>query len=121
MAIAAILLALVTNITGVVTLARESLPFYFISDNTGLGWRVSKTAECNARIGDTIEASGIKESSMKSRLEATRIALAGKDRVSREALPLKKASIDEIFKSVMPFGTTKWYAVRLSPAGRGAR
>lgn len=117
MAIAAILLALVTNITGVVTLARESLPFYFISDNTGLGWRVSKTAECNARIGDTIEASGIKESSMKSRLEATRIALAGKDRVSREALPLKKASIDEIFKSVMPFGNTKWYAVRLSTEG----
>lgn len=114
---AAILLAFMTNITGVVTLAREGLPFYFISDNTGLCWRISETADCRAMIGDTIEAFGRKESSMKSRLEAKSIALVGKSRIPREALPLKKVTIGEIFQAIMPFGNTKWYAVRLSTEG----
>ena len=58
MTFSVLLLAAITNITGVVTFAREGLPFYFITEPSGEHWRVAKTEGASARPGDWIVATG---------------------------------------------------------------
>ena len=100
--------AATTNVSGVVTFAREGVPFYFVQDSSGANWRVSRPVDAPAaEVGDRIEASGEREPSAKHRLAARKLAVAGRDPAG--APPPRKISVGELFKNIMPFGNTRWY------------
>lgn len=108
--IATILLAAaLTNVTGVVTFERETLPFVFLTDDQGTHWRVAMESgdKVRVKVGDCISAEGEPEASIKRRLTARRLTVSSNDPAK---LPVPRvATITEIFKEVMPYGGTPWY------------
>ena len=65
--LAAVLMSQTTNVTGVVTFERDGLPFYFMQDDSGVNWRVSRPESPEAAVGDRITVTGEREQSVKHR------------------------------------------------------
>lgn len=97
-----------TNLAGVVTFARDDLPFCFMRDSGGVSWRVSRPPSSPPlRPGDTIAASGRREPSVKHRLQSSRVVATGREPGGPP--PPRHVSIKELFANIMPFGDTLWY------------
>ena len=126
MTLAVLLLASLTNLTGVVTFAREGLPFYFITDRNGSHWRVAKPENVQAKVGDTINVTGEPELSSKNRLMTERLEIVpgvasrrgAEPPTAAPSLPTpRRVTIPELFAAVMPFGNRDWYGALLVTEG----
>lgn len=96
-----------TNVAGVVTFERASLPFYFMRDDAGVNWRVQRPARPAARVGDRVRVEGEREPSVKHRIATERLEVIGRE--PGGAPPPSEVTVEEIFANVMPFGNTDWY------------
>ena len=107
--LAVLFAAVLTNLTGIVTLEREGLDFVFMSDGRGVHWRVEMAGggKPAVRIGDVVAVRGETESSIKHRVRAASVEVL---RFAPDELPPpRSSSIAEIFREVMPYGQTSWY------------
>lgn len=110
----AALIAAALKLAGVVTLAREGLPFYFIECEDGANWRIERPESPVAHIGDAVEVEGEREPSVKPRLANVQLAI-----VSHGAAlpPPRELSVAELFAGIMPFGNSAWYGGRFAVEG----
>ena len=111
-----LLLATVTNLSGVVTFERNGLDFVFIADDAGHSWRVENAngEKPPVTVGDRVAATGEVERSVKRRLVASRV----EKRASGAPLPAARAAtIAEIFDEVLPYGETDWYGAPVTTEG----
>ncbi len=110
-----LLAATLTNITGWVTFEREGLPFYFVTEDSGVNWRVARQEGAGVSVGDHIEAAGTREASLKNRLatESLKVLAHEPDKLP----PPREATIDEIFAAILPHGNPAWYGSRVVTEG----
>ncbi len=109
-----ILAAAITNLTGVITFARDGLPFYFMDEPSGEHWRVERLAGQEAKIGDVIEVAGEKEpSAVKNRLATTSLLV----RARAENPRARAISIGELFASILPYGNAEMYGGMFTTEG----
>lgn len=110
MSVPVLLAAALTNLTGVVTFEREGLPFYFLRDDTGANWRLSRLESPVLRIGERVRASGEREpSSVKNRLLTDRFERLPAEPGDGSFLAPREVTIGELFAAILPFGNSAWY------------
>lgn len=108
------LAAVLTNLTGTVTFAREGYPFYFLRDDDGTNWRVERTADTpDAEVGDRVAVEGSRERSVKHRLAPVAFAVTGPG----TAPAPERLSPAEIFAAVLPHGKSNLYGARIETEG----
>lgn len=110
----AVLLAAALKLAGVVTLAREGLPFCFMAGEDGQNWRLERPASPAVAVGDEVVVEGEREPSVKPRLAGVRLAVL---RHGAELPPPREISVDELFAGIMPFGNSAWYGGRFAIEG----
>ncbi len=110
-----LLAAALTNITGWVTFEREGLPFYFVTEDSGVNWRVARQVGVKVSVGDRIEASGTRERSLKNRLATESLKVLAQN--AADVPPPREATIDEIFAAILPYGDPAWYGARVVTEG----
>ena len=111
----AILAAALTNLSGIVTFEREGLPFYFVDDERGAHWRVARTPEMKASVGDRVEVRGVREPSVKPRIADATVTVTGRDPAALP--PPRKISIADLFAGIMPYGNPEWYGGMMETEG----
>jgi signal transduction histidine kinase len=111
-----LLLAAITNITGVVTFDRADIPFYFVREKNGVQWRVLADRKNPAVTGDVVFVSGKKEDSVKRRLYDTSLRVVRKAR-AEEIVPPQQIAVKEIFKGLMPYGNPDMYGRQMQTEG----
>lgn len=106
-AMSTLLLAVaLTNLTGVVTFAREGMPFYFMTDDAGTPWRIERReATPAARVGDLIAVKGRPERSLKHRLADVELAVTGRGLAPSP----RELSVGELIASLLPYGDPSLY------------
>ena len=106
--LASLLLAAVTNLTGVVTFERAELPFFFIDDAAGVHWRVQGAKGApTVKIGDLVSIEGERELTSKRRVADATITVEG--HAKSAVTPPVEVGISELFSRIMPFGNTDLY------------
>ncbi len=104
-----------TNVTGVVTFSRETLPFVFVSAEDGENWRVEKIPGVKMEVGDVVSAKGEREPSTKTRLATQTVERLSESPV--QLPPPRKVSIHQLFEAIMPYGSRQWYGARCETEG----
>lgn len=108
-------LAAAATVSGVVTFERAGLPFCFVRDDSGVNWRVERPAGVELKRGDRIFASGEREMSVKHRLATESLEVRGAD---PSGAPAPRAvGMEELFRSIMPFGNTSMYGGMFTTEG----
>ncbi len=102
-----LLAAALTNVTGVVTFAREGLSFCFIQDDAGKTWRIENYANKPLHRGDVLWASGIREPTEKRRLATQELTLL-KDKPLTPPAP-EVCEIASLFQRLGLFGNADMY------------
>lgn len=117
MNIAFVIAASLLELTGVVTFAREGLPFAFMRDGAGVTWRVARDDARNPGLaaGDVISVSGEREPSLKHRIVCSRVEKTAHD--SSLVPPPRIATIKEIFNELLPYGDSSWYGETICAEG----
>ena len=110
-----LLASALTNVTGVVTFSRESLPFVFVAADDGENWRVEKIKGVRMEVGDVVSAKGEREPSSKNRLATEKAELLSESPIGLP--PPRKVTIHELFEAIMPFGSRQWYGARCETEG----
>ncbi len=113
--LAAVLMSQTTNVTGVVTFERDGLPFYFMQDDSGVNWRVSRPESPEAAVGDRITVTGEREQSVKHRISTKALSVIGK--APGGPPPPKEVTLAELFANIMPFGNSEWYGGMFTTEG----
>ncbi len=109
------LAAAFTNVTGWVTFEREGLPFLFVTEPSGVHWRVARPEKTLVTVGDYITATGAREQSVKNRLATKELKILAYE--PQKTPPPRAVTIDELFKAILPFGNSTWYGARLVTEG----
>jgi len=110
-----LLASALTNVTGIVTFSRDTLPFVFVAADDGENWRVEKIQGVKMEVGDVVSAKGEREPSTKNRLSTHAV-----ERLSDAPIalpPPRKVTIHELFQAIMPFGSRQWYGARCETEG----
>ena len=103
-----------TNLTGVITFDREGMPFHYMTDSSGVSWRLDKPLnDVTLKFGDSVIVTGEPEESVKHRLLNVRAQVVGKGTVPA---PIE-LSVGDIFASVLPYGKSPFYAARIVTEG----
>ena len=112
-----ILAAAMLRLTGVVTFAREGMPFVFMTDSGGVSWRIEQegVGAPEVGIGDILEVRGEREPSLKHRMVCSVVEKKGHD-VSLVPAP-RNVTIKEIFDELLPYGDSAWYGQTLVTEG----
>jgi len=113
--LAAVLMSQTTNITGVVTFERDGMPFYFMQDDSGVNWRVSRPDSPTAEVGDRVTVCGERERSVKHRISTGSLSVMG--RAPGGPPPPKEVTLSELFANIMPFGNSEWYGGMFTTEG----
>ncbi len=108
--------AAMTNLSGVVTFARDDLEFFFMEDSAGTSWHVGKCENApRLEIGQHIAVTGKREISIKHRIAAKTIAPVENAKL---ALPApREIAIRDIFADVLPYGESSLYGRTLTTEG----
>ena len=111
-----IVAAALTNLAGVVTFARENLPYFFMCEPNGAAWRVSMPEGAHApMVGDVVEVAGEREFSVKNRIADAMVSVTTND-VSAIPPPLV-FDVATLFSKLLPFGNTGLYGALVSSEG----
>lgn len=103
-----LLLATVTNLSGVITFERAGLPFYFLVDDAGGAWRIERREGDAAQIGDRVNVTGEREPSfVKNRLQTRTLTIDSA--VPRGCPPAREVTLGELFANLHPYGNAAWY------------
>ena len=105
---ALLLAATLTNVTGVVTFAREGLPFCFIQDEAGKTWRIENRENKPLHRGDVLCASGVREPTLDKRRLATYEMSVLKDSSLTPPAPTV-CEIVSLFNQLGVFGNVDMY------------
>ena len=115
MALPLLLASALLEVTGIVTFAREGLPFCFVQDMEGKPWRVACIKGFEPTVGDRILAKGEREESSKRRLATEEGRILEND---TPALPDPQViAIPLLFREIMPFGHADWYGRTFTTEG----
>ena len=96
-----------TNITGVVTFARESDDYFFMLDSANSPWRVARPKNIKVALGDEISVKGTREPTSKQRLETVSVSKVKPRRLKQiEVLPF---SPEDLYTQLMPYGNPTIY------------
>lgn len=107
--------AFATNLTGVVTFERDSLPFCFVVDTEGHSWRVPRPEGMDVSPGDVLSVSGEREPSVKRRIDSASVTVAGRDVAAIP--PPEELGITQLFDSIMPYGNADMYGRSFTTEG----
>lgn len=104
--IAALLLAAVTNLTGIVTFDRGELPFFFMDDDAGTHWRIERKPGVAVAVGDRVAVSGEREPTVKHRLAEVVVKRLGEKAPAPSPLEI---AIPKLLARILPIGNTDLY------------
>lgn len=96
-----------TNLTGVVTFARESDDYFFILDSANSPWRVARLKGYAVTVGEQLAVKGTREPTSKHRLDTVSIKRSQGRKLS---LPeMESFSPEGLYSKLLPYGNPALY------------
>lgn len=113
----------VTNISGIVTFARDGDDYFFMKDaSSEKAWRVTPRSGTRVEVGDVVRVTGRREFTSKPRISATSIRRLprhafGEEEFSRGRTRPAEIAVEELFSKLLPYGNADLYGQLLSVEG----